>query len=77
MSRQSATEHLDLLASANLISTVRRGRERLHYLNAMPLHEIQERWIHKFEQPRLRVLTTLKRQAEDAMSDQHPRRHSG
>jgi uncharacterized protein YndB with AHSA1/START domain len=69
MSRQSATQHLDVLAAANLISTVRRGRERLHYLNVVPLHEIQERWIHKFEQPHLRVLTTLKRQAEDAMSD--------
>jgi uncharacterized protein YndB with AHSA1/START domain len=65
MARQSATQHLDVLEAANLISTVRRGRERLHYLNPVPLHEIQERWIDKFERPRLRALSTLKRRAEE------------
>jgi uncharacterized protein YndB with AHSA1/START domain/DNA-binding transcriptional ArsR family regulator len=64
MTRQSATQHLALLEAANLISSVRRGREKLHYLNPVPLHEIQERWIDKFERPRLRALTRLKRQAE-------------
>ena len=66
MARQSTTQHLDILQGANLISTVRRGRERLHYLNPVPLHEIQERWIDKFERPRLRALSTLKRRAEEA-----------
>jgi len=65
MARQSATQHLDVLVAANLISTVRRGRERLHYLNPVPLHEMQERWIDKFERPRLRTLRGVKRRAEE------------
>lgn len=68
MTRQSATEHLDVLESANLVSTVRRGREKLHYLNPVPLHEIQERWIDKFERPRLSALSALKRRAEEDMT---------
>ncbi|NUP19504.1 MAG: helix-turn-helix transcriptional regulator, partial [Streptomyces sp.] len=52
MARQSVTQHLAVLEAANLVSTVRRGREKLHYLNPVPLHEIQERWIDKFEAPR-------------------------
>ena len=68
MTRQSTTQHLDVLAAGNLITTVRRGRERLHYLNPVPLHEIQERWIEKFERPRLRALSALKRRAEEAMT---------
>ncbi|MEV0676976.1 metalloregulator ArsR/SmtB family transcription factor [Actinosynnema sp. NPDC050436] len=67
MARQSVTQHLGVLEAANLITTVRRGREKLHYLNPVPLHEIQERWIERFEQPRLRVLSTIKRQAENSM----------
>jgi uncharacterized protein YndB with AHSA1/START domain/DNA-binding transcriptional ArsR family regulator len=69
MTRQSVTQHLGLLEAANLVSTTRRGREKLHYLNPVPLHEIQERWIDKFEQPRLRTLSALRRHAEDAMTD--------
>jgi DNA-binding transcriptional ArsR family regulator/uncharacterized protein YndB with AHSA1/START domain len=69
MTRQSATQHLAVLEAANLVSTVRRGREKLHYLNPVPLHEMQERWIDKFERPRLRVLATVKRRAEDNVSD--------
>jgi uncharacterized protein YndB with AHSA1/START domain/DNA-binding transcriptional ArsR family regulator len=69
MTRQSVTQHLSVLEAANLVSTVRRGRERLHYLNPVPLHEIQERWIDNFERPRLRALSELKRRAEDEMSD--------
>lgn len=69
MTRQSATQHLSVLEAANLVSTVRRGREKWHYLNPVPLHEIQERWIGRFEQPRLRALQTLKQRAEAAMTD--------
>ncbi|CCK32582.1 ArsR family toxin-antitoxin system, antitoxin component [Streptomyces davaonensis JCM 4913] len=69
MTRQAVTQHLAVLEAARLISTVRRGREKLHYLNPVPLHEIQERWIDKFERPRLRVLGAVKRQAEEAMTD--------
>jgi uncharacterized protein YndB with AHSA1/START domain/DNA-binding transcriptional ArsR family regulator len=66
MARQSASQHLAVLEAANLISTIRRGREKLHYLNPVPLHQIQERWIDKFERPRLRALSALKRRAEEA-----------
>ncbi|MFF4394862.1 ArsR/SmtB family transcription factor [Streptomyces sp. NPDC001480] len=69
MARQSVTQHLAVLEAANLVATVRRGREKLHYLNPVPLHEIQERWIDKFERPRLRALGDLKRRAEEAMTD--------
>jgi uncharacterized protein YndB with AHSA1/START domain/DNA-binding transcriptional ArsR family regulator len=69
MARQSATQHLDVLEAANLVSTVRRGRQKLHYLNPVPLHEIQERWIERFEVPRLRTLSTIRRQAEEAMTE--------
>ncbi|HVV08952.1 metalloregulator ArsR/SmtB family transcription factor [Amycolatopsis sp.] len=69
MTRQAATQHLAVLEAANLVSTVRRGREKLHYLNPVPLHEISERWIGKFERPRLTTLSAVKRKAEDAMSD--------
>jgi len=64
MARQSATQHISVLEAANLVSTVWRGREKLHYLNPVPLHEITERWIGKFEQPRLQALAALKRHAE-------------
>ncbi|MFF3488365.1 ArsR/SmtB family transcription factor [Streptomyces sp. NPDC002701] len=70
MTRQSVTQHLTVLEAANLVSTVRRGRVKLHYLNPVPLHEIQERWIDKFERPRLRALSALKRRAEEDMTDQ-------
>jgi uncharacterized protein YndB with AHSA1/START domain/DNA-binding transcriptional ArsR family regulator len=70
MARQSATQHLEVLEAANLVSSVRRGREKLHYLNPVPIHEIHERWIDKFEHPRLRALGALKRRAEESdMSD--------
>lgn len=69
MTRQSATQHLAVLEAANLVSTVRRGREKLHYLNPVPLHEMQERWVGKFERPRLHALSAVKRRAEENMSD--------
>ncbi len=65
MARQSATQHLDVLESANLISTVRRGREKLHYLNPVPIWTIQQRWIEKFEHARLRALSDVKQRAEE------------
>ena len=64
MTRQGVTQHLDLLVAANLVTTVRRGRERLHFLNPVPLQEIYERWIAKFEKPRLKALADLKRKLE-------------
>jgi uncharacterized protein YndB with AHSA1/START domain/DNA-binding transcriptional ArsR family regulator len=70
MARQSATQHLGLLEAANLVTTVRRGREKLHYLNPVPLWDIAERWIEKFERPRLSALSAIKRRAEeDTMTD--------
>jgi DNA-binding transcriptional ArsR family regulator len=66
MTRQGVTQHLDLLEAANLVATVRRGREKLHFLNPVPLQAIYERWIAKFEKPRLKALTDLKRRLEKA-----------
>ena len=64
MTRQGVTQHLDVLEAANLVATVRRGREKLHFLNPVPLQEIYERWIAKFEKPRLKALEDLKRRLE-------------
>jgi hypothetical protein len=55
---------LVLLEAANLIATVRHGREKLHFLNPVPLQDIYERWIAKFEKPRLKALANLKRRLE-------------
>jgi len=65
MTRQSATQHLDLLVAAALVTVVRRGRERLHYLNPAPIHEIRRRWIAEFDEPRLRALSAIKSRAEE------------
>ena len=65
MARQSASQHLSLLEAANLVSTVWHGREKLHYLNPVPLHEMQERWISTFESPRLRALSGIRHSAEE------------
>lgn len=64
MTRQAVTKHLDLLEQANLVVTVRRGREKLHFLNPVPIHEIAERWIGKYERHRLQALADLKRSLE-------------
>src|SRR5262245_47022778 len=64
MSRQAVTKHLVLLEEANLIATVWRWREKLHYLNPVPLHEIYERWIGKYEGHRLQALSDLKKGLE-------------
>jgi DNA-binding transcriptional ArsR family regulator len=60
MTRQAVTKHLGLLEKANLVTVVWRGREKLHYLNPVPLHEIYERWIGKYEGHRLQALSDLK-----------------
>ena len=64
MSRQAVTKHLAILETANLVVTVWRGRDKLHYLNPTPIHEIQERWISKYEQGRLQALSDLKKSIE-------------
>lgn len=64
MTRQGVTQHLELLEAANLVVTLRHGREKLHFINPVPLHEIHERWIAKFEKPRLEALEDLKRRLE-------------
>jgi DNA-binding transcriptional ArsR family regulator len=64
MARQSATQHLAILEAANLVSTVRRGREKLHFINPVPLHEVYERWVRKFEHQRLGLLHDLKKELE-------------
>jgi len=66
MTRQGVTQHLDVLEAANLVATVRRGREKQHFLNPVPLQEIYDRWIAKFEKPRLKALASLKRRLEKA-----------
>ncbi len=65
MTRQAVTKHLKLLEDANLIATVWRGREKLHYLNPVPIHEIYERWIGKYERHRLDALADLKKGLEE------------
>jgi DNA-binding transcriptional ArsR family regulator len=60
MTRQAVTKHLGLLEAANLVVTMKRGREKFHYINPVPIHEIYMRWIGKFEQSRLDALHNLK-----------------
>src|SRR5215813_1811034 len=72
MARQSATQHLGVLEAANLISTVRRGREKLHYLNPVPLWAMQERWIGRFERPRIAALSRIRQQAEEDIMTSRP-----
>lgn len=65
MSRQAVTKHLRILEEANLVATVRRGREKLHYLNPIQIAEIAERWIGKYERRRVHALTDLKKTLEE------------
>jgi len=65
MSRQAVSQHLAILEAANLVATRRQGREKLHYLNPVPIHEIHARWIAKFERPRLDALAALKARLEE------------
>jgi len=64
MTRQAVTQHLQLLEEANLVAVVWQGREKLHYINPVPLHEIHARWIAKFEHSRLGALHNLKKKLE-------------
>jgi DNA-binding transcriptional ArsR family regulator len=68
MTRQAVSKHLAILEGANLVATVRRGREKLHYLNPVPIHEIGERWIGKFERSRLQALSDMKKALETGES---------
>jgi DNA-binding transcriptional ArsR family regulator len=72
MTRQAVSKHLALLEGANLVATVRRGREKLHYLNPVPIHEIAERWIGKFERSRLQALSDMKQALEDKVLESKP-----
>ena len=65
MSRQAVTKHLNLLEEANLVATAKRGREKLHYLNPVPINEIYMRWIGKFEQGRVQALHNLKQALQE------------
>ncbi|MBA3772618.1 MAG: helix-turn-helix transcriptional regulator [Ramlibacter sp.] len=69
MTRQAVTQHLQLLEDSNLVAVIWQGREKLHYLNPVPLHEIHERWIAKFERSRLGALRNLKRKLEGDGND--------
>ena len=64
MTRQGVTQHLQLLEDAHLVTTKWQGREKLHYLNPVPIYEIAERWIAPFERQRLGVLDELKNRLE-------------
>ncbi|CEG07178.1 Helix-turn-helix domain protein [Afipia felis] len=64
MTRQAVTKHLAILENANLVATIKHGREKLHYLNPVPIHQIGERWIKKFERGKLETLSELKRKLE-------------
>lgn len=64
MTRQAITKHLAILEDANLVTTQKRGREKLHFLNPVPIHDIADRWIGKYERTRLRALSDLKRKLE-------------
>jgi DNA-binding transcriptional ArsR family regulator len=65
VARQTVAQHLALLEAANLVATKWRGREKLHYLNAVPLQQIYERWIRKFEGKRLGALEELRHRLEE------------
>lgn len=65
MTRQAVTKHLAILEVANLVVTEKRGREKLHYLNPLPIGEIGERWIAKYEKGRVAALNNLKKALED------------
>ena len=66
MTRQAVSKHLGILEDANLVATVRRGREKLHYLNPVPIHEISERWIGIFERHRVQALSDMKKNLESS-----------
>jgi DNA-binding transcriptional ArsR family regulator len=70
MTRQAVSKHLAILEEANLVLTLRRGREKEHYLNSAPIAEIADRWIGKFERGRIEALADLKRRLEGTSDEQ-------
>ena len=72
MTRQAVTKHLAILEAANLVATEWRGREKLHYLNPVPIHEVAGRWIANFDRPHLDALAEIKRNLE-AESESKPK----
>jgi len=72
MTRQAVTQHLEVLENAGLVTTAWRGREKLHSINTVPLQAIYDRWIRKFERPRLRALHDLKKRLEEANHGESP-----
>jgi DNA-binding transcriptional ArsR family regulator len=64
MTRQAVTKHLGILEAANLVTSLKHGREKLHFINPVPIHQIGERWIRKFERGKLVALSELKRRLE-------------
>jgi len=71
MSRQATSKHLAILEAAGLVSAVRQGREKLHYLNPVPINAIHTRWISKYEQARLDALSTLKSALDDQTEEKN------
>ena len=69
MARQSVSKHLAVLEAATLVTTIRQGREKLHYLNAVPINDIAERWINRYDKDRVGALSDLKRALEDTPMD--------
>jgi DNA-binding transcriptional ArsR family regulator len=69
MTRQAVSKHLAILEQANLVATQRHGREKLHFINPVPINDIAERWIGKFERPRLSALADLKKTLEEEDHD--------
>ena len=69
MSRQAVAQHLRMLEAANLVSTTWRGREKLHYLNPVPIHELYDRWVRKYERRGLKALAQLKKRLEGVRHD--------
>lgn len=74
MRRQSVSQHVELLERANLVSSIRDGRRKLHFLNPVPIHQIQVRWIWKFEEGRLDALNAITRRAEESTMSQQDSR---
>src|SRR3954463_9710893 len=70
MSRQAVSKHLAVLEGADLVTSVRRGREKFHYLNAVPIHEIADRWMHHYDRARVDALADLKTALETTAMDQ-------
>ncbi|MFF9127818.1 ArsR/SmtB family transcription factor [Streptomyces sp. NPDC014889] len=69
MARQSVSKHLAVLQAANLVTAIRRGREKLHYLNAEPINAIADRWISHYDRERVRALADLKQALETTPMD--------